>query len=160
MTKPNYITIRLPEQAKYLKNAPAFRVLQKKYQSENCYIGAQPAIYPCWLVIAQVVPQETGHSEVVPVYLYEVQVSTIPIALMLDFDDRNFQDISIVAAHYKDKTPIKWAIRKGGTCMSKKDGIFYYEPQPSSRNQAFFNEFRFDSIEAAEAAYISFHKTT
>lgn len=70
-TAPQYITVQLPEGAKYLKNAAAFKRLRTRYQQDDCYIGASPRRYPCYMVVAHVVARETGHSEVVPVYLYQ-----------------------------------------------------------------------------------------
>lgn len=70
-TAPKYITVQLPEGAKYLKNAAAFKRLRTRYQQDDCYIGASPRRYPCYMVVAHVVARETGHSEVVPMYLYK-----------------------------------------------------------------------------------------
>lgn len=70
-TAPQYITVQLPEGAKYLKNAAAFKRLRTRYHQDDCYIGASPRRYPCYMVVAHVVARETGHSEVVPVYLYQ-----------------------------------------------------------------------------------------
>jgi hypothetical protein len=42
----------------------------------------------------------------------------------------------------------KWAIMEKGTCLSK-DGVWEYEPIPSSRNDEYLLRCRFDSPEQA-----------
>lgn len=69
------------------------------------------------------------------------------------FDKNRLQWVIIEATKYDEETsnPITWAIRKGGSVMSKFTGKFDYEPIPSSRNDNFFNEYRFSTPnEAAE----------
>ena len=46
---------------------------------------------------------------------------------------------------------VKWAVRRGGSCLSKK-GEWVYEPLPSSRTESFYKRCRFDTFEAAESA--------
>ena len=46
----------------------------------------------------------------------------------------------------------RWAVRRGGECMAV-DGDWEYEPLPSSRDDAFYSRFRFESLEAAVAVY-------
>jgi len=46
---------------------------------------------------------------------------------------------------------IKWAVRRLGDCLDK-DGYWRYEPQPSSRDDEFLAQCRFDSPEEALAA--------
>lgn len=41
--------------------------------------------------------------------------------------------------------------------MSKLDGKFYHEPLPSSRDDSFYQEFRFKNVVDAEVAYRRFH---
>ena len=43
---------------------------------------------------------------------------------------------------------IKWAVRWMGRCLTH-DGEWEYEPQPSSRDDAFYARCRFDSLEKA-----------
>lgn len=83
-----------------------------------------------------------------------------PNSYLLDFDTDRLQDVSAVATRYdENKKPSSWAIRRGGSVMSKIDGLFYYEPIQSSRTDDFFKEFRFVSFEEAEECYRSFHKS-
>lgn len=50
----------------------------------------------------------------------------------------------------------KWAVRRGGACMNS-DGLFEYEPMPSSRDDEFLMRCRFDSAESAYAAWEKRH---
>lgn len=47
---------------------------------------------------------------------------------------------------------MKWAVRRGGNCL-RKDGLWEHEPQPSSRDDAFYAMCRFDSLEEAVTVY-------
>lgn len=47
----------------------------------------------------------------------------------------------------------KWAVRRCGFCLSADGEEWIREPMPSSRNEVFFDQFRFDSLEEAVAAY-------
>jgi hypothetical protein len=76
---------------------------------------------------------------------------------LLFWDERRLSDTSIVATKYEAQTVTKWAIRRRGDCMSKKNGNFDYEPQPSSRDEKYFKEYRFDTPEEAATAYKKFH---
>jgi hypothetical protein len=42
----------------------------------------------------------------------------------------------------------KWAVRWMGRCVSRK-GTISYEPQPSSRGEAWLKKFRFDDLDEA-----------
>lgn len=53
---------------------------------------------------------------------------------------------------------VTYAIYKGSTVFSKITGSFYWEPSPSSRDDEFFQEFRFASMEEAIESYFCFHK--
>lgn len=71
----------------------------------------------------------------------------------LSFDNNRLQWVTIEATKYDEQTnePITWAVRKGGSVMSKFTGSFDYEPMASSRDDNFFNEYRFSTPdEAAE----------
>ncbi len=46
----------------------------------------------------------------------------------------------------------RWAVRRGGSCLSK-NGEWEYEPLPSSRDDAFYARCRFESLDAALAVY-------
>jgi hypothetical protein len=48
--------------------------------------------------------------------------------------------------------PDRFAVRRMGSVLNK-DGEWEFEPQPSSRDEAFFARCRFDTFEAADAAY-------
>ena len=47
---------------------------------------------------------------------------------------------------------VKWAVRRGGAVLATT-AEWEYEPMPSSRDDAFYDRCRFDSLEAALAAY-------
>ncbi len=44
----------------------------------------------------------------------------------------------------------KWAVRQGSNCLAK-DGEWEYEPQPSSRDDAFLDRCRYKTLEEANA---------
>lgn len=70
----------------------------------------------------------------------------IPVAYLLKFDSQRLEQTKIEATLFDDNgKPTSWAIRKSGTCFSKITNEFHYEPLPSSRDEDFFNEFRFNS---------------
>lgn len=46
---------------------------------------------------------------------------------------------------------VKWAVRRRSLVLGK-DGQFAYEPMPSSRDDAFYAAYRFDSFDEAVAA--------
>ena len=79
---------------------------------------------------------------------------------ILKFDERGIRLTEIVATKYDEEgAPISWGIRMGGFVMSKEDGEFCHEPMPSSRDEEFFKEFRFDSPQEALDSYQKFHKS-
>ena len=81
-----------------------------------------------------------------------------PNSYLLFWDEHRHQEICAVATKYDDeKKPSLWAVRRGNSCMGKTDGVFIYEPQPSSRDDEFFTEYRFATFEEAERVYLSFH---
>lgn len=84
-------------------------------------------------------------------------VASIPNSYLLAYDEARDQEISAVATLFKDKKPARWAVRRGNSCMGRTDGAFIYEPQPSSRDDEYFAEYRFATIEDAERIYLSFH---
>lgn len=73
----------------------------------------------------------------------------------LFFDVRYNQWITIEATKYDEHTkkPITWAIRRCGSVMSKFTGSFDHEPMPSSRDEEFFKEYRFLTIEEAVSCW-------
>lgn len=76
------------------------------------------------------------------------------------YDEQRRNHITIETTKFDDKTlkPIKWAIRSDSrTSMSKVHGQFAYEPLPSSRDNSFMKEFRFNSPEQAKKCFYKFH---
>ena len=70
--------------------------------------------------------------------------------------DKNMGDwVTIEATKFDEEfsKPISWAIRCGGRCMSKITKSFDYEPLPSSRDDEFFDEYRFNTPEEAYKSY-------
>lgn len=69
----------------------------------------------------------------------------------LSFDKNRSQWVTIEATKYDEQTnePTTWAIRRGGSVMSKFTGSFDYELMPSNRDDDFFNEYRFSTPEEA-----------
>jgi len=53
--------------------------------------------------------------------------------------------------------PISWAIRKSSLCLSKKTKEWEYEPMPSSRDDEYYEEFRFSSLEEAITFWETFN---
>ena len=47
----------------------------------------------------------------------------------------------------------KWAVRKGGNCLTKT-GEWEWEPMPSSRTDDFYERCRFESLEKALQTYL------
>lgn len=83
-------------------------------------------------------------------------ISRTPNSYLLDWEDRFEQEVCAVATKYENKKPCLWAIRRGGSCMRKSDGVFIHEPSPSNMDDDFFAECRFESFEDAERVYLSF----
>jgi hypothetical protein len=83
--------------------------------------------------------------------------SLTPNSYLLDYDEARDEEISAVATLFKDKKPVRWAVRCGNSCMGKTDGVFIYEPRPSSRDDEYFAEYRFATIQEAHLAYLSFY---
>ena len=54
----------------------------------------------------------------------------------------------MMSPHYSGT---KWAVRRNGDCLSK-DGEWEWEVSPSSRNNDFYKNFRFNSLEEAVVA--------
>ena len=50
--------------------------------------------------------------------------------------------------------PDKWAIRESGCCMNR-NGEWEYEPIPSSRDDAFMERCRFNTVEDALFIYVT-----
>lgn len=48
----------------------------------------------------------------------------------------------------RGEKPVLWAIRENGFCLNK-DGEWEYEPQPSSRDDEFFDRCRFATLDEA-----------
>lgn len=57
-----------------------------------------------------------------------------------------------------EQNPTSWAIRSGRDAMSKISGEFEYEPMPSSRDDAYFAEFRFSTMQEAIECWESHQK--
>lgn len=77
----------------------------------------------------------------------------------LSYDKTRMEWIIIEATKYDDVEykPITWAVRKGRTCMSKFTGEFDYEPLSSSRDESFFNEYRFNTPEEAAECWSKYY---
>lgn len=56
----------------------------------------------------------------------------------------------IEAAKQRDGS-VKWAVRRDGSCLAR-DGMWEYEPMPSSRDDEFMARCRFSSVDEARAA--------
>ena len=71
------------------------------------------------------------------------------------FPDHFNDTRGIVATFHRSISPFypgeKWAVRVGSVCVGKNSAIF--EPSPSERDDAFYAEYRFDSIKEAVDAY-------
>jgi hypothetical protein len=79
-----------------------------------------------------------------------------PIAFIIAIDQNYIREIR--ATKYDDEgNPIKWGIKEGNDSMSNNDGHFYIEPRPSDRDDSFYKEFRFDSVNDAYTCYLKFH---
>lgn len=50
---------------------------------------------------------------------------------------------------------VKWAINSGGRCVLNKQGHWEYEPFPSNRDEEFLSRCRYDSLEEAWQAAMS-----
>lgn len=81
-----------------------------------------------------------------------------PNSYILEPGDWDTPMVEIKAREYFNGRPSKWAIMCRGSCMSKESGDYTYEPQPSSRDNEFLNEFRFDSAEEALETHQKFHQ--
>jgi hypothetical protein len=77
----------------------------------------------------------------------------------LSFDKNRLQWITIEATKYDEQInePIMWAVRQGGSVMSKFTGSFNYEPMPSNRDDDFFNEYRFSTPDEAAECWSKHH---
>jgi hypothetical protein len=71
---------------------------------------------------------------------------------------RNFIKVEATQFSEDHTMVIKWAVRESSSVMSKYTGDFVYEPRSSSRDDDFYTEFRFDTVEEAVACYQKFHK--
>ena len=81
----------------------------------------------------------------------------IPVAqYTVKWDEEKMQHIVIQATRFdKNGGGVVWAVKISGHDMvlGKRLGEFEYEPRPSSRDDAFFDEFRFNTPEEAFACY-------
>jgi hypothetical protein len=77
----------------------------------------------------------------------------------LFFDKNRLQWTTIEATKYDEQTnePISWAVRQGGSAMSKFTGNFDYEPMPSNRDDNFFNEYRFSTPDEAAQCWSKYY---
>ena len=88
-----------------------------------------------------------------------------PLMLILSygifFDKRNLDWVTVESTKYDDSTnePISWAVKKNSSTsvMSKITGEFQFEPRPSSRDDKFYEEFRFSDPEEAQRCWAKFH---
>ena len=60
-------------------------------------------------------------------------------------------EIHRISVTYRGKG--RWAVCRGGSCLSKSENAFVYEPRPSARTDDFLNDVRFDSPREAFAFY-------
>jgi len=70
------------------------------------------------------------------------------INIVEDLPHDSFGSISLIKMTQKDGS-IKWKISRGNSDLSKNIFLFCISPLPSSRNEEYFKEFRFDSPEEA-----------
>ena len=87
----------------------------------------------------QVDPTASAAASAFPAHVSEYVIEGLPAY-------RGSDDIRI--ARSKLDARVVWAVRHQGNCLNKQ-GEWEYEPQPSSRDEAFFARCRFDSAEAA-----------
>jgi hypothetical protein len=72
----------------------------------------------------------------------------IPISYVLSEPTNDV--ITIRAMNFdSNNNPTSWGIYRGSSCMHKDDGLFEYEPQPSSRTHDWLLNHRFNSVEEA-----------
>ena len=78
----------------------------------------------------------------------------------LSFDKNRLQWVTIEATKYDEQTsvPTTWAVRRGDSVMSKITGSFDYEPMPSSRDDDYFNEYRFSTPDEAAECWSKHYK--
>ncbi len=69
-----------------------------------------------------------------------------------DFENLKLDAVTFNRMRSPDYANVKWAVRRLSFCLAK-DGEWEYEPQPSSRDDAFYDRCRFASLEEALAAY-------
>lgn len=88
-------------------------------------------------------------------YLFEPKI----LSYGIQFDSARHEWIVCEATKFDDLTqkPTSWAVRNGVDVMSKHTGNFEYEPKPSSRDEDFFEEYRFNSADEAIEAWALFH---
>lgn len=80
--------------------------------------------------------------------------SNVALSMGIAWDKQYNTFITVEATKFdSEHKPIVWAIRRSSSVMSKKTGTFDYEPMPSNRDDEFFEEYRFDSIEEAIACW-------
>lgn len=79
----------------------------------------------------------------------------------LAFDNYRLEWVTIESTKFNEQNnPCSWAVRKSSTCMSKFSGSFDYEPMPSSRDDEFFNTYRFSTPEEAAECWLKHYDTT
>lgn len=84
------------------------------------------------------------------------QLTAIPTTYLVNRDAEFYERITVELTCFAGEGPHKplsdtWAVRKHGWCLDV-DGDWIYEPQPSSRDAAFYARTRWDVIEAIARA--------
>ena len=152
--------VMIPEGASYLPSEKSWNAyVQRLLVRDKISPSSEPRSFPCYVQLVHVVNSNIGGVSLAIVQIWHVDVMKTVLKYGIYFDPRYFDWVSIEATKYSevDSTPISWAIRRGGTAMSKNDGMFYHEPQPSSRDEDFFSEFRFDTPGDAFACWQKFN---
>jgi hypothetical protein len=75
------------------------------------------------------------------------------------FDEMELPQVTFHRMNSPSYAGEKWAVRQLSHCLNR-DGEWEYQPQPSSRDDAFYARCRFDSLEQALATFDSANKKT
>lgn len=79
-------------------------------------------------------------------------LATSEYVIQSEFDAMKMFIVRFCASNSPFYDGNKWAVRCTGYCLSK-NCEWEYEPSPSSRDDAFYQCFRFDSLQDAVDAY-------
>ena len=73
----------------------------------------------------------------------------VPITWVREGDKNSMFPVQIILMSSNAYKGEKYCVRSGHNCLNTK-GEWEYEPQPSSRNDAFYKRCRFDTLEEAK----------